>query len=101
MVLFRPVPFVIDVRDRAHRDAEHRIGRRRNATGVELRPGPRVIKEWRRCVVARADDERNLIFLLQIVEFLCQHRKFIKRANSIGAERQVPHLEFIGVLLQR
>ena len=77
------------------------------SAGVVIRPasnwpaGSRIIQERRRVVVSGADDEGDLVFLLQIVEFFGELGKLVERANRVRAEGEIPDLVFIGVLLQR
>ena len=68
-MFFRPFALVIDVRHRAHGDPEDAIGRRRNSPGLHLAAASRKIQKRRRVIVPSTDDERDLVALLQIVEF--------------------------------
>ena len=89
------------MRYRTHRDAEHAVGRRCDPSGLQLLARAREIQQRRRIVVSRADDEGDLIFLLKVVEFFGQLGKLVERAYFACAERQIPDLVFVGVLLQR
>src|SRR5690348_9495755 len=91
---------VVNVRDRADRNAEHAVGRRGDAPRLQLPGCARIVQQRRRVVVAGADDKRNLVSLLQVVELFRKFREFVERTDLIRPERQIPDLIGVGVLLQ-
>ena len=100
VMLFRAFRLVIHMRDCADRDAEHAVGRRRDSSGRQLPAGARKVQQWRRVVVARADDKRDLIFLLQVVELFGEFRELVQRTDLVRAQREIPDLVVVGVLLR-
>ena len=99
-MLFRPFALVIDMRHRAHGDPEDAVGGRGDPSGLHLPADAREIQKRRRSIVPGANDEGNLVSLLQIVEFFGQLGKLIERANGVRSEREIPNLEFVCVLLK-
>src|ERR1700687_2225617 len=100
-MLARSVRFVTDVRHRADSDPEDAVSRRGNSSVLYLPASSREIQERRRVIVPGADDKRNLIFFLQIIELFGKLGKLIERANSVRAERKIPNLKRVRVLLKR
>ena len=81
----RSVLRIIDVRHRTDRNPENTVSRRGDSSRFHLAARARKIQEWRRFIVPRTDDERNLVLLLQIVEFFGKRGKVIERANCVSA----------------
>lgn len=69
MMLFWPVFLVVDVRDGTHGDAENAIRRRRDPPSLQLACSPREIQERRRIVIPGANNKRDLVFFLKVVQF--------------------------------
>src|SRR6185437_81208 len=101
MVFSRTALLVTNVRDRTNRDAEYAVRWRRDSSGVDLFRRAREVEERRGSVIARADNERYLVFFLKVVQLFSQNRKLVKGADRVGAKRQIPDLVFIGVFPKR
>jgi len=84
-MLLRAFGFVIHVGYCSDRYAEDAVCWRRNPSGTQLLADARIIQQRRRIVVPSADNERDLILFLKVVEFFGKFRKLIERANGACA----------------
>src|ERR1035438_3937162 len=100
-MLLRSIFLVIDVGYGANGDAKDAVCRGRNPSSLQLVIRSREIEERWRVVVPGANNKRNTVFLLQIVELQSEGGEFVERAYGVRAKGEVPDLVAIGVLLDR
>ena len=76
-MLLQALCFVVHVRDGADSDSQHAVGGARDPPAIQLRLTSRVAEQGNCVVVSSADDERDLVLLLQLVELGGQWRKLV------------------------
>src|ERR1017187_1969950 len=78
VVFFGSVLLVIDMRHCANGNTENAVGGGGYSSCFHLATSSRKVQERRRVIVTRADNKRDFVFFLEVVEFLSKFGKFIE-----------------------